>query len=61
VACSWHSRQSFVIAGAVAFFVYASLVNWLMTHYKWKAFAVTTSSTIVWLGTALGFWYLCLR
>ena len=50
-----------MIAGAVALFVYASLVSWLMRHYTGKALTVTTSSTAVWLSTAFGFWYLCLR
>ena len=50
-----------MIAGAVAFFVYASWVSWLMMRYKWKALAVTASSIFLWLGTALGLWYVWLR
>ena len=50
-----------MIAGAVAFFVYAWWVSWVMMRYKWKALAVTTSSIVIWIGTAFGLWYLFLR
>jgi hypothetical protein len=50
-----------MIVGSVAFFVYASWVSWLMMRHKWKAMAVTASSIFVWLGTAFGLWYVCLR
>jgi hypothetical protein len=50
-----------MIAGAFAFFVYASWVSWVMMRYKWKARAVTTSSIVIWMGTAFGLWYLFLR
>jgi len=50
-----------MVAGAIAFFVYASLVSWLMMRYKWIALQVTASSILVWLGVASGLWYVCLR
>jgi len=50
-----------MIAGAIAFFLYAFCVSWMMARHKWKALAVTTSSILVWLGTALGLWYVFLR
>ena len=50
-----------MVIGAIAFFVYASVVSWLMMHYKWKALPVTASSILVWLGVASGLWYVCLR
>jgi len=50
-----------MIAGAIAFFVYASCVSWLMMRYEWKALVVTTSSNLVWLGTAFGLWHTFLR
>ena len=50
-----------MFAGAVAFFVYASWVSWLMMRYRLKALAVTSSSILIWLGAAFGLWYSCLR
>ena len=50
-----------MIAGAIAFFVYASLVSWLMMRYKWKALPLTSSVIFLWLGTAFGLWYVWLR
>ena len=50
-----------MIAGAVAFFVYASWVSWLMMRYKLRALAVTASSIFVWLAVAFGLWYVKLR
>jgi hypothetical protein len=48
-----------MIAGAIAFLIYASL-SWLM-RYKGKALAIATSSNLVWLGTAFGLWSVWLR
>jgi Protein of unknown function (DUF3147) len=50
-----------MIAGAVAFFVYASLVSSLTMRYKWRALPVTSSSIILWLSTAFGLWWVWLR
>jgi len=50
-----------MVIGAIAFFVYASVVSWLMMRYKWKALPVTASSILAWLGVASGLWYVCLR
>jgi Protein of unknown function (DUF3147) len=50
-----------MLAGSVAFFVYACWVSWLMMRHKWKALAVTASSILLWLGTAFGLWYVELR
>jgi len=50
-----------MVVGAIAFFVYASCVSWLMMRFKWKALPVTTSSILLWLGVASGLWYVCLR
>src|SRR5439155_14320055 len=46
------SEARSMVLGAVAFFVYASSVSWLMMHYKWKALPVTASSIFVWFGLA---------
>jgi Protein of unknown function (DUF3147) len=50
-----------MMAGALAFFLYASSVSWIMMRYQPKALAVTTCSIPLWLGTAFGLWYLWLR
>jgi hypothetical protein len=50
-----------MIVGAIAFFVYASLVSSLTMRYKWKALPVTSASILVWFGAAFSFWYVCLR
>ena len=50
-----------MIAGAIAFFVYASWISSLTMRYKWKALAVTSSAIFLWFGTAFGLWYVWLR
>jgi Protein of unknown function (DUF3147) len=50
-----------MVAGAIAFFVYSSLVSWVMMRYHRKALPVTVSSILLWLGAASGLWYICLR
>ncbi len=50
-----------MIAGAIAFFICASLVSRVMMHHRWKALAVTSSSILVWLAAALGIWFVWLR
>ena len=50
-----------MMAGAVAFFAYASLVSWMMMHYKLKALMVTICSIPVWLGVAFGLWCVWLK
>jgi hypothetical protein len=46
-----------MVAGAAAFFVYASAVSWTMMHYRGKALLVTSSLLLLWLVIALGLWY----
>jgi len=46
-----------MIAGTIAFFVYASVVSWIMMHKNGKALWVTTSSLSVWAAVAFGLWY----
>lgn len=46
-----------MMAGAIAFFVYASLVSWVMMRYKARAILVTLSSVPVWVGVAAGIYY----
>jgi predicted benzoate:H+ symporter BenE len=50
-----------MMAGAVAFFVYASFVSWILMRYQRKALWVTIASFPLWLGVAFGLWYLGLK
>jgi uncharacterized membrane protein (GlpM family) len=43
-----------MIFGALAFFVYACTVCYLIMRFKWPASIVATASIIIWLGIALG-------
>lgn len=46
-----------MMAGAIAFFAYASCVSWVMMRYKPKALWVTICAIPLWLGMAFGLWY----
>jgi hypothetical protein len=50
-----------MMAGAVAFFFYASLVSWILMRFQFKALIVAIFSLPLWLGVALGAWRLWLR
>jgi hypothetical protein len=50
-----------MIAGAIAFFAYASLVSWILRHGKSAALKVTFAAMRVWFGLALGIWNYWLR
>ena len=50
-----------MMAGAIAFFAYASFVSWVMMRYKPRALWVTFCSIPLWLGTAFGLWYAWLK
>jgi len=50
-----------MMAGAVAFLVYSSCVSWILMHYKVKALWVAVCSIPLWLGVALGLWWVWLR
>jgi hypothetical protein len=50
-----------MMAGAVAFFAYASLVSWIMMRYNFSALLVTLGSIPLWLGLAFGLWYVWLK
>lgn len=43
-----------MVIGALALFVYCSLVSWIMLRYTWHSLVVATSAIIVWLGVAFG-------
>ena len=50
-----------MVAGAAAFFIYASCASWLLVRYKFPALAATSSMILVWLAAALGLWVVWLR
>jgi hypothetical protein len=50
-----------MVAGAIALFIYTSLVSWLMMRYKVRALRVTIFSMPVWAGVAFGLWRVWLR
>src|SRR3982074_192704 len=50
-----------MIVGAIAFFIYASCVSWLLVRHKLPTLAVTASSIVIWMAAAFGFWYAALR
>ena len=45
-----------MMAGAIAFFVYASVVSRVLMRYKPKALWVTICSIPLWFAVAFGFW-----
>ena len=47
-----------MIAGAVAFFLYASCVSWLMMRHKVNGLLASCASIIVWAVAAFGLWFL---
>jgi len=47
--------------GAVAFFVYANAVSWLMMRYRLRALVLTTTLIPLWFGIALGGWLVFIR
>ena len=47
-----------MIAGAVAFFVYACFVSWMMMSGRVHALLVTVSGVPLWACVAFGIWYL---
>jgi len=50
-----------MIAGAIAFFVYASCASWIMMRYQFRTLAVTSSLLVVWFFVAIGLWFMWLR
>jgi uncharacterized membrane protein (GlpM family) len=47
--------------GAIAFFIYASCVSWVIMKYKLPVMRASSLLLIVWLGSALGIWIIALR
>jgi Trk-type K+ transport system membrane component len=50
-----------MIAGAIAFFIYALIVSKVMMRYKPPALVATSALMLVWLATAFGFWFVWVR
>jgi hypothetical protein len=50
-----------MLAGATAFFIFASLVSWILMRYPFKALWVTLGVVPVWFAVAIGLWIVVLR
>ena len=50
-----------MIAGSIAFFVYASLVSWILMRYKPRALWVAAGSMLIWFCVAFGLWSVWLK
>jgi hypothetical protein len=50
-----------MMAGAIAFFAYASCVSWVMMHYEIQALWVTVCAIPLWLVVAFALWNLWLN
>jgi uncharacterized membrane protein (GlpM family) len=50
-----------MIAGALAFFLYAYLCSWLMLRRKLRAMPVTLSAMAIWLVCSISIWFWVLR
>jgi Protein of unknown function (DUF3147) len=50
-----------MVAGALAFVLYANVCSWLMMHRKIKAMMVTVPMLLLWLACSVSIWFLVLR
>ena len=50
-----------MIAGAVAFFIYASCASWLLMKRNRSAFFATITLMPLWLAVSFGLWFMLLR
>jgi hypothetical protein len=50
-----------MIVGAIALFVYASVASWSMMRHQWRASVSASALIPLWLATAFGLWFICLR
>jgi Trk-type K+ transport system membrane component len=50
-----------MIAGAIAFFIYALIVSKVMMRYKPPALVATSALMLVWLTIAFGLWFAWVR
>src|SRR5438552_105731 len=47
-----------MMVGAIAMFVYASFVSWVMMRYRLTAFMASLGAIVLWLTVAFGLWIL---
>jgi hypothetical protein len=50
-----------MIAGAIAFFIFASVASWILMRYPFRAFWVTLGAMPVWFAVAFGLWSVALK
>jgi len=50
-----------MVAGAIAFFIYAGVVSFVMMRYRPSAMKASAGLLVVWVGTAAGLWAVWLR
>ena len=50
-----------MMAGAIAFFAYASCVSWVMMRYRFHALWVAVGAIPVWLSVAFSLWNVWLK
>jgi hypothetical protein len=50
-----------MMAGAVALFLYASFVSWVMMRYRFTALSATLGTMPLWFAVAFGLWSLGLN
>jgi hypothetical protein len=50
-----------MIAGALAFFLYAAAVSWILMRYKPPALAASVALFPVWFGTSFALWIVFLK
>jgi hypothetical protein len=54
---SYAAREAHsMMAGCIAFFIYVSVVSWIMMRYKVKALWVTVCAMPLWFAVAFGLW-----
>lgn len=49
-----------MVIGAVAFFIYARAVSYIILRFRLRALPVLLSALLLWLGAAAGLWYVVL-
>ena len=55
------SESRSMMAGAAAFLAYASVISWMLMHYKLKALWVAICWIPLWLGVSFALWSVWLK
>jgi hypothetical protein len=50
-----------MIAGAIAFLIYARCCAWLLSKHEWGTTKVTAGLLTVWMASAFGIWFAALK